>query len=127
VVKNARAMAEEFVSRGYDIVSGGTDNHLMLLDLRRKGVTGKLADHALGEADITVNKNMIPFDPESPMITSGIRVGTAAVTTRGFKEEHCRQVAAWMDEVISQPNDAALQARIRAAVNQFMKQFPLYH
>jgi Glycine/serine hydroxymethyltransferase len=127
VVKNARAMAEEFVSRGYDIISGGTDNHLMLLDLRRKGVTGKLADHALGEADITVNKNMIPFDPEPPMTTSGIRVGTAAVTSRGFNEEHCRQVAAWMDEVISQPHDTALQAKVRAAVNQFMKQFPLYH
>jgi glycine hydroxymethyltransferase len=90
VISNAQAMANEFVALGYDIISGGTDNHLMLLDLRRKGVTGKLADHALGLADITVNKNMIPFDPQPPMISSGIRVGSAAITTRGFKEAECR-------------------------------------
>jgi len=126
VVQNAQAMAHEFVSRGYDIISGGTDNHLMLLDLRSKGVTGKVADHVLGEADITVNKNMIPFDPQPPMTTSGIRVGAAAITTRGFKEDDCRQVVAWMDEVITHSNDAATHAKIRSAVNNFMKKFPLY-
>jgi glycine hydroxymethyltransferase len=126
VVKNAQAMAAEFVSRGYDIVSGGTDNHMMLLDLQRKNVTGKAADHALGLADITVNKNMIPFDPQPPMTASGIRVGTAAVTTRGFKESDCRQIAVWMDEVLSSPDDAAVQAKVKGAVNAFMAKFPLY-
>jgi glycine hydroxymethyltransferase len=126
VVKNAQAMAAEFVTRGYDIISGGTDNHLMLLDLRRKGVSGKLADHVLGEADITVNKNMIPFDPQPPMTTSGIRVGTAAITTRGFKEDDCRQVVEWIDDVITHASDASVQAKVRGAVNDFMKKFPLY-
>jgi glycine hydroxymethyltransferase len=126
VIKNAQAMAAEFVSRGYDIISGGTDNHLMLLDLQRKNVTGKAADHALGQADITVNKNMIPFDPQPPMTASGIRVGVAAVTTRGFKEDDCRQVASWMDEVLSAPTDAAVQEKVKGAVRNFMKQFPLY-
>ncbi|MCC7467133.1 MAG: serine hydroxymethyltransferase, partial [Saprospiraceae bacterium] len=104
----------------------GTDNHLMLLDLRRKGVSGKLADHVLGEADITVNKNMIPFDPQPPMTTSGIRVGTAAITTRGFKEDDCRQVVEWIDEVITHASDASVQAKVRRAVNDYMKKFPLY-
>ncbi len=126
VVKNAQAMASEFTARGYDIISGGTDNHLMLIDLRRKNVTGKLADHILGEADITVNKNLIPFDPQPALITSGIRVGTAAITSRGFNEEDCRQVVQWVDEVISRPDDAAMQAKVRSAVNAFMKKFPLY-
>jgi len=126
VVKNAQAMADEFVSRGYDIISGGTDNHLMLLDLQRKNVTGKVADHVLGLADITVNKNMIPFDPQPPMTASGIRVGTAAITTRGFVEEDCRQVAVWMDEVLSSPDDASVQVKVRHAVNEYMSKFPLY-
>lgn len=126
VRKNAQAMASEFIAKGFDIISGGTDNHLMLLDLRKKKVTGKLADHILGEADITVNKNLIPFDPETPMVTSGIRVGTAAITTRGFKEDHCRQVVEWIDEVITHPDDSARRGRVREAVNNFMKQFPLY-
>jgi glycine hydroxymethyltransferase len=126
VIKNAQAMAAEFVSRGYDIISGGTDNHLMLLDLQRKNVTGKAADHALGEADITVNKNMIPFDPQPPMTASGIRVGTAAITTRGFREDDCRQVVEWIDEVISHPEDAAVHAKVRGAVNAYMAKFPLY-
>ncbi len=126
VVKNAQAMAAEFTVRGYDIISGGTDNHLMLIDLRRKNVTGKVADHILGVADITVNKNMIPFDPQPPMTTSGIRVGTAAITTRGFTEDDCRQVVQWVDEVISRPDDAAMQAKVRGAINTFMKKFPLY-
>ena len=126
VIKNAQAMASEFMSRGYEIISGGTDNHLMLLDLRNKNVTGKQADHILGLADITVNKNMIPFDPQPPMTASGIRVGAAAITTRGFNEADCRQVVTWMDEVISHPDDAAVQERIRKEVNHFMKNFPLY-
>jgi glycine hydroxymethyltransferase len=126
VVKNAQAMADEFVSRGYHIISGGTDNHLMLLDLQNKNVTGKAADHALGLADITVNKNMIPFDPQPPMTASGIRVGTAAITSRGFNEDDCRQVAVWMDEVMSKPEDAAVQAKVRASVHAFMSKFPLY-
>lgn len=126
VVKNAQAMASEFVNRGYDIISGGTDNHLMLLDLRKKGVTGKLADHVLGEADITVNKNMIPFDPQPPMTTSGIRVGAAAITTRGFTENDCRQVVEWIDDVITHASDSAVQSKVRSAVNAYMKNFPLY-
>ena len=126
VIKNAAAMAAEFVARGYHIISGGTDNHLMLIDLRSKNVTGKLADSALGEADITVNKNMIPFDPQPPMTTSGIRVGTAAVTSRGFKEADCVKVVEWMDEVISRPEDSAHHAKVRAEVNAYMKRFPLY-
>ncbi len=126
VISNAQAMANELVSRGYDIISGGTDNHLMLIDLRSKGVTGKAADHALGLADITVNKNMIPFDPQPPMISSGIRVGTAAITTRGFKEDDCRQVVAWMDEVLSAPDDSSVQAKVKGAVHGYMGRFPLY-
>jgi glycine hydroxymethyltransferase len=126
VLKNAQAMASELTSRGYNIISGGTDNHLMLIDLRSKGVTGKLADQILGEADITVNKNMIPFDPQPPMTSSGIRVGTAAITTRGFTEDDCRQVVEWMDEVISKPDDSATRNKVRGAVNAFMKKFPLY-
>ncbi len=126
VVKNAQAMAAEFVARGYDIVSGGTDNHLMLIDLRRKNVTGKLADHILGEADITVNKNLIPFDPQPAMTTSGIRVGAAAITTRGLREDDCRQVVQWMDEVLTHPDNAQTHAKVRAAVNTFMQKFPLY-
>ena len=126
VIKNAQAMADEFVSRGYDIISGGTDNHLMLIDLQRKGVTGKVADHVLGQADITVNKNMIPFDPQPPMTASGIRIGTAAVTTRGFKEDDCRQVTAWMDEVLSHPDDETIQQKVSVAVKEFMGRFPLY-
>ncbi len=126
VVRNAQAMAEEFLQRGYRIVSGGTDNHLILIDLRPKGITGKLAEQALGGADITVNKNMIPYDPQPPAITSGMRIGTAAITTRGLREGDCRQVVAWIDEVLSRPDDHAYIAAVRQAVNAFMEQFPLY-
>ena len=126
VIRNAQAMAQEFISRGYDIISGGTDNHLMLIDLRSKNVTGKVADAALGKADITVNKNMIPFDPQPPMTTSGIRVGAAAITSRGLKEDDCRQVVSWIDEVLSAPDDATVQAKVRGAVHSFMAGFPLY-
>ncbi|MCA0234751.1 MAG: serine hydroxymethyltransferase [Bacteroidetes bacterium] len=126
VIRNAQAMADEFVSRGYRIISGGTDNHLMLLDLQSKNVTGKAAENALGAADITVNKNMIPFDPQPPMTTSGIRVGSAAITTRGMKEDDCRQVVEWIDEVITHATDEQVHAKVRTAVNQFMQKFPLY-
>ena len=126
VIKNARVMAEEFLQRGYNIISGGTDNHLMLIDLQSKNVTGKLAENALGAADITVNKNMIPFDPQPPMTTSGLRVGTPAITSRGFEEADCRQVVEWIDAVLSRPDDAAHHAKIRAEVNTYMEQFPLY-
>jgi glycine hydroxymethyltransferase len=126
VINNAQAMANAFVERGYNIISGGTDNHLMLLDLRSKGVTGKAADHALGLADITVNKNMIPFDPQPPMTSSGIRVGTAAITSRGFNETHCRQVVSWIDEVLTAPDNATVQAKVRGEIHEFMSGFPLY-
>lgn len=126
VINNAQAMAQEFVSRGYRIISGGTDNHLMLLDLQSKNVNGKVAENALGTADITVNKNMIPFDPQPPMTTSGIRVGSAAITTRGMNEDDCRQVVQWIDEVITHAEDAAMHAKVRAEVNKFMQRFPLY-
>ena len=126
VVKNAHAMADELTQRGYDLISGGTDNHLMLIDLRSKGITGKLADKALGEAEITVNKNMIPFDPQPAMTTSGIRIGSAAITTRGFKEAECRKVIEWMDAVLSNPEDPRNLAKVRREVNNFMKTYPLY-
>ncbi len=127
VVANAQAMAAAFVERGYHVVSGGTDNHLMLIDLRSKGVTGKAAEEALVRADITVNKNMVPFDEQPPMVTSGIRVGTAAVTTRGFNEQDCLQVVEWMDAIISDPENESLIADIRRKVNAYMEPFPLYH
>jgi len=126
VIKNAQAMAGAFVQKGYNIISGGTDNHLMLIDLSPKGVTGKVAEEALGEADITVNKNMVPFDQNSPMVTSGMRIGTAAITTRGFVEEDCLQVVEWIDQIVMDAENEQLQQRIRGAVNGFMERFPLY-
>jgi glycine hydroxymethyltransferase len=126
VIANARAMAAAFTEHGYDIISGGTDNHLMLIDLRSKNVTGKVAENTLGAADITINKNMIPFDPQPPMVSSGMRIGTAAITTRGFSEADCRQVVQWIDAVLTRPDDAAQHARVRAEVNAFMEKFPLY-
>lgn len=126
VIKNARAMAAAFVAKGYHIVSGGTDNHLMLIDLRSKGVTGKEAEVALVKAHITVNKNMVPFDDQSPFVTSGIRIGTAAVTTRGFRERDSQQVVDWMDAVIANHQNDELIADVRKKVIAFMEQFPLY-
>lgn len=123
---NAQAMAQAFVQKGYHIVSGGTENHLMLIDLRSKGVTGKAADAALGKAHITVNKNMVPFDTQSAMVTSGIRVGTAAVTSRGFTESDCVTVVDWMDQVITNSENESLIADIGIEVNKFMQKFPLY-
>jgi len=126
VVKNAQAMAWAFTEKGYKIISGGTDNHLMLLDLRSKGVTGKQAEEALVLADITVNKNMVPFDTQPPMVTSGIRIGTAAVTTRGFDEAACRKVVDWMDAIIMDVDNEELITATRQEINRFMEQFPLY-
>lgn len=126
VMKNAQVMAQAFVDRGYQIISGGTSNHLMLIDLRSKGVNGKIAEAALGMADITVNKNMVPFDTESPMVTSGIRIGTAAVTTRGFTEDDCLQTVEWIDTVLSAPEDEQQIAKVRQAINARMVQFPLF-
>jgi glycine hydroxymethyltransferase len=126
VVKNARVMADAFMERGYTVVSGGTDNHLLLLDLRNKGVTGKDAEALLQAADITVNKNMVPFDDKSPFVTSGIRLGTPAMTTRGFTEPEFAYVVELMDRVLSRPGDAAVQAQVRADVHDLCQRFPLY-
>lgn len=127
VIANAQVMAEEFLQRGYKIISGGTDNHLMLIDLRSKGITGKEAENNLVKADITINKNMVPFDDKSPFVTSGMRIGTAAATTRGLKEDDCRQVVDWIDYVLTDIHDEARIAEVRGKVNQFMVNFPLYH
>jgi glycine hydroxymethyltransferase len=126
VIRNAKAMADEFSSRGYNIISGGTDNHLMLIDLRSKNVTGKQAEKVLGLVDITINKNMVPFDTQSPMITSGMRIGTAAITTRGLREMECRQVVEWIDQVISQPEHESIHDGVREAVHGLMTDYPLY-
>ena len=126
VIKNAAVMADAFVDKGYKVISGGTDNHLMLIDLRSKDVTGKVAEKALGVADITVNKNMVPFDSQTPFVTSGIRVGTAAITTRGMMENDCLKVVDWIDTVISNVENEALLNDIRGQVNEFMPRFPLY-
>ncbi|MDT4292323.1 serine hydroxymethyltransferase [Methylomonas sp. MO1] len=126
VVKNARAMAEVFVKRGFDVVSGGTDNHLMLVSLIPKGITGKAADAALGRAHITVNKNAVPNDPQSPFVTSGIRVGTPAPTSRGFKEDEVRQVAEWMCDVMDNLEDESVIDAVREKVHLLCARFPVY-
>ncbi len=126
VVKNAKAMAEELVSGGLRIVSGGTDNHLMLVDLRSKGVTGKVAEKILEEAGITCNKNAIPNDPEKPFITSGIRLGTPAITTRGMKEEEARQIAKMIIKVLNNPEDSQKIAEVKEEVLALTKKFPLF-
>ncbi|MCH2081869.1 MAG: serine hydroxymethyltransferase [Saprospiraceae bacterium] len=126
VIKNAKIMADTFVKKGYKVISGGTDNHLMLIDLRSKDVTGKAAEKALGLAEITVNKNMVPFDTQSPFVTSGIRIGTPAITSRGLKEEDCLKVVDWIDKVINNHENEELIRGIRYEVNSFMEQFPLY-
>jgi glycine hydroxymethyltransferase len=126
VIANAQAMASGLVKLGYGIISEGTDNHLMLIDLRSKGISGKDAEHLLGEADITVNKNMVPFDDRSPMVTSGIRVGTAAITTRGLKTGDIEKVVQWIDTALMSKGDAGVLAGVKAAVNQFMLDKPLF-
>lgn len=126
VAKNAKVMADEFVNRGYKIISGGTDNHLMLIDLRSKNLTGKIAEEALIKADITINKNMVPFDTQSPMVTSGMRIGTPAITTRGFKEKDVIRVVDLIDEALKKPEDEKHLKNVKKKVNAMMKRFPLF-
>src|SRR5882757_91083 len=126
IITNAQSMAKTFSEKGYHIVSGGTDNHLLLIDLRNKNISGKKAEIALGKADITVNKNMVHFDDKSAFITSGIRVGVPAITTRGFMEEHMSSVVDFIDEAIQHAEDDAVLAEIRKKINSYMKAFPLY-
>ena len=126
VLANAKAMVEVLASRGFPVVSGGTDNHLFLMDLRERRLTGKAADAALGRAHITVNKNAVPNDPRSPFVTSGIRIGTAAMTTRGFGEREAREVAAWICEVLEHHDDEVRIARVRQEVGELCRRFPVY-
>ena len=126
VINNAQAMARAFTDKGYKIISGGTDNHLMLIDLRSKNVTGKQTEEALVQADITVNKNMVPFDTQSPMVTSGIRIGTAAITTRGFQEADCVRTVEWIAGIVSNIDNAEFIQHTKNEVNAFMERFPLY-
>jgi glycine hydroxymethyltransferase len=124
VIANAQALAEELASAGFTLVSGGTDNHLMLVDVTAKGVTGKVAERALDAAGITVNKNMIPFDPRKPLDPSGIRIGTPALTTRGMKEPEMRRIAKWISEVLAAPGDSAVLERVRGGVRELCTQYP---
>ena len=126
VLSNARSMAETFLSRGFNVVSGGTDNHLFLVDLVSKGLTGKAADAALGSAHITVNKNAVPNDPQSPFVTSGIRVGTPAMTTRGIKADDARQLASWMCDVLDHIEDQTVITRVRGQVTELCGRHPVY-
>lgn len=127
VIANAQAMANAFVSKGYKIISGGTDNHLMLIDLRNKNISGKKAENILGEAHITVNKNMVPFDDKSPFVTSGIRIGTPAVTTRGMKENDMLMIVDWIDAIIMNQEDATLREKIKSEVHTFASAFKLFN
>jgi glycine hydroxymethyltransferase len=126
VQKNASAMAKAFTDRDYHIISGGTDNHMMLIDLRNKNITGKAAEKALVLADITANKNMVPFDDKSPFVTSGIRFGTAAITTRGLREEDMEQIVDWIDQVLSDPDAEDVASRVKGEINEFMGHRPLF-
>ena len=126
VIANARIMAGTFIERGYAIVSGGTDNHLFLVDLIARGLTGKAADAALGRAHITVNKNAVPNDPQSPFITSGIRIGSPAITTRGFKERECRELTGWICDILDDLNNETVIDRVRGQVAKLCARFPVY-
>jgi glycine hydroxymethyltransferase len=126
VQKNAQTMAKEFIQRGYQIISGGTDNHLMLIDLRSKGLTGKLAQETLIKADITINKNAVPFDDKSPFVTSGMRIGTAAITTRGLKENEMLQIVDLIDETLKNHDNQSKILQIRSQVNALMQKYPLF-
>jgi glycine hydroxymethyltransferase len=126
VIDNAQAMAEVFIQRGYDVVSGGTDNHLFLLSLIKQGITGKDADAALGRTGITVNKNAVPNDPQSPFVTSGLRIGTPAVTTRGFKQAQCRELAGWISDVLDHLGDADVEAQVATLVAKLCAEYPVY-
>ena len=126
VVKNAQAMAKVVIDRGYKVVSGGTQNHLILVDMIGKGVTGKAAEEALGRAHITVNKNAVPNDPQKPFVTSGLRLGTPAVTTRGYVEQDCIELAGWICDVLDSPDDEAVIARVREQVTAQCRKLPVY-
>ncbi|NBO69305.1 MAG: serine hydroxymethyltransferase [Bacteroidetes bacterium] len=126
VVSNASAMAHALMSKGYDIVSGGTDNHLMLIDLRNKGVTGKQAEIALDSAGITCNKNAVPYDTQPPLVTSGIRLGAAAMTSRGFKEHDMKQIAEFIDNVVSHIDNVAIAQEVKLQVKEYCKDFPIH-
>jgi len=126
VIANSQAMAGAFVERGYNVVSGGTDNHISLIDLRNKGITGKDAEIVLGEADITVNKNMVPYDTESPFVTSGIRIGSPAMTTRGLMEDDFRAIVGMIDTVLSDPTNTTLIKNVRGSIHELTARFPLY-
>lgn len=126
IVSNAKALADELMANGFTLVSGGTDNHLLLIDLTKKGITGKEAQLALDEAGITVNKNTIPYDTQSPFITSGIRLGTPALTTRGMGKQEMAVIASLMARVISNPSDAAMKQKVREEVKELAMRFPLY-
>jgi len=126
IISNAQAMAKAFVDKGYQLISNGTDNHLMLIDLRNKNISGKKAEQALVKADITLNKNMVPFDDKSAFVTSGIRVGTPAITTRGMNEEHMQFVVNVIDKVLMNADDETIISTVRKQVNEFMEQFVLY-
>jgi glycine hydroxymethyltransferase len=126
VIANAQAMAKAFISRGYNLISDGTDNHLMLIDLRNKNLTGKKAQETLDKAHITLNKNAVPFDDKSPFVTSGIRVGVPAITTRGMKEADMETVTALIDKILMNADDEKVIAGVKEEVKTFMQQFPLY-
>ena len=126
VIKNAQTMAKALVEKGYKIISGGTDNHCMLIDLRSKGLTGKEAEKALGEADITVNKNMVPFDDKSPFVTSGIRIGTPAITSRGLKEKDCLKVVDFIDAALKNKDNPKELAKLKSKINTMMSKYPLF-
>ncbi len=126
IISNAQAMAKAFVSKGYNLISGGTDNHLMLIDLRNKNITGKKAQETLDKAHITVNRNSVPFDDKSPFVTSGIRIGVPAVTTRDLKENHVESIVAMIDKVLMNADEEAVIISVMHEVKEFMKQFPLY-
>jgi glycine hydroxymethyltransferase len=123
---NAQALCQALIGYGFQVVSGGTDNHLMLIDLRNKKINGKQAQLALDEANITTNKNSVPYDTESPLLTSGLRLGTPALTTRGFRENEFKQVAKWINQVISSPEDEAVRQKVKGEIAELSQRFPLY-
>lgn len=125
-MKNAKALAEGLLSNSFRLVSGGTDTHLMLVDLRPKKITGKIAETVLDEVGVTVNKNTVPFDPEKPFVTSGIRIGTPALTTRGMKEAEMKKIADMIGKVLSNVEDEAVKKEVASAVRDLCRQFPLY-
>jgi glycine hydroxymethyltransferase len=126
VIKNTQALAKSLSELGYDMVSGGSDNHLILIDLTNKDITGKDAELALDKAGMTVNKNTVPFETRSPFVTSGIRIGTPAMTTRGMKEEDMQRIAAWMDKVLGSLDNESIQKEVCGEVEDFARAFPLF-